>query len=272
MTRVTVKAVNASETAKAAPPPGTAIARPLRHVQAVRERYLRRFANPAEAATSRSARAWSWALGEHAVSPVTDRVTALPPSRSDIEDEIAAADDRRLRGDRENRADAAATVLRWLIGTDDHVPVQGDNRGTLVGGFSEIVRPPEEIRDVLALAAERHRRASAKAKNIDTKPDDRHRARQESDYLDGVSVTLSWVLGDRSEAPISRSRHCERTARDLKAERVHAIDLVEEARRPWIPDQPLPPWYGAGVKETISWLLGDSTIPPIDSSGCRPTD
>lgn len=268
--RVTVKAVNAGDTADAAPPPGTAIVRPLRHVEAVRERYLRRFATPAEAAASRSARAWSWALGENAVSPVTDRVTSLPPSRSDIENEIAAAEDRRLRGDRKNRADAAATILRWLIGTDDHIPVPGHNRGALVGGFSDIVRSPEQIRDVLALATERQQRAAGTAKEIDANPHDRQRAQQECDYLAGVSATLSWILGDSSEAPISRTRSDRRTAQDLKAERVHAIDVADEARRPWMPGHLLPPWYGAGVKETIEWLLGDSTVQPTEPPGCRP--
>lgn len=271
MTRVTVKAVNAGESADAATPPGTAIVRPLSHVLAVRERYLRRFANPAEAAASRSARAWSWALGEKAVSPVTDRVTVLPPGRSEIQNEIAVADQRRLRADGENRADAAATILRWLIGIDDHVPVPGDSRGGLVGGFGEIVRSLEQIRNALVLAAERQRQAAARAKAIDANPDDRQRAQQESDYLNGVLATLLWILGDRSEAPISRSQSRELTAEDFKRERVDAIDLIEEGRRPWMPDRTLPPWYGAGVKETISWLLGDSTTPPVDPSGADPT-
>jgi hypothetical protein len=271
MTGATVKAVNPGETDDTAPPPGTAIVRPLRHVQAVRDRYLRRFADPAEAAVSRSARAWSWALGENAVSPVTDRVTALPPSRPDIENEIAVADERRLRGHRDNRADAAATILRWLIGRDDHVPVRDDNRGALVGGFSEIVRSPKQIRDVSTLNAERQRLAAASAKDTDATADDRQRTQQECDYLDGISATLLWILGDRSEAPITQSRSRDRTARDLKTERLNAIDVIEGAHRPWMPDRSLPPWYGVGVKKTINWLLGDSAIQPADLSDCRPT-
>jgi hypothetical protein len=204
------------------------------------------------------------------MSPVTDRVTALPPSRSDIETEIAVADERRLRGDRENRADAAATILRWLIGNDDRVPVPGDSRNVLVGGFNEIVRSAEQIRDVVALATRRQRLAAAGAKDADANPDDRRSARQECDYLDGVSATLSWFVGDRDEAPISHSRSRAQTARDLKTERVQALDVIEEARRPWIPDHPLSPWYGMGAKETINWLLGDSTIPPVDPSGGLP--
>ena len=49
MTRVTVKFVESGQPDDTAPPAGTAIVRPLRHVRAVRERYLQRFAGPAEA-------------------------------------------------------------------------------------------------------------------------------------------------------------------------------------------------------------------------------
>lgn len=63
----------------AAPPAGTAIVRLLAHVRAVRERYLQRFADPAKAAASRSAQAWTWALGEIRIAPVTDRPTATSP-------------------------------------------------------------------------------------------------------------------------------------------------------------------------------------------------
>jgi hypothetical protein len=124
MTRVTVKFAESGQPDDTVPPAGTAIVRPLRHVRAVRERYLRRFAGPAEAAASRSARAWAWALGEIAVAPVSDRKTKVPPSRTEIEAEIGTADGRRLRGDRKNRADAVALILCWLIGADDHVPVR----------------------------------------------------------------------------------------------------------------------------------------------------
>lgn len=269
MTGVTVRSVGAGEIDGEAPPPGTAIVRPMRHVRAVRERYMRRFADPAEAVASRSARAWSWALGENAVAPVTDRVTTIPPSRSDINAEIAAADERRRRGDRENRADAAATILRWLIGDDDHIPVRGENCGELVGGFGDIIRTPEQIARILAFATEGHRRAAAKSSDIGTDPDGRQFAQQDADYLDGVLAALAWILGERAEAPISRGHSREPTTRNLKTERVHADDVIEQARQPWMADR-LPPWYGEGVKFTITWLLGDSTSPPVDPAGSGP--
>ena len=122
MSGITVKVVDSGQADDMTPPPGTAIVRPVRHVRAVRERYLQRFTDLAEAAASRSARAWGWALGETPIAPVTDQATTVPPDRSAIEVEITVADERRLRGERENRADSAATILRWLIGADDHVP------------------------------------------------------------------------------------------------------------------------------------------------------
>ena len=63
---------------------------------------------PGNADASRAARAWAWALGECPTAPVTSRPTSVLPSRSDIEAEITEADERRFRGDRENRADSAA--------------------------------------------------------------------------------------------------------------------------------------------------------------------
>ena len=153
MSGITVKVVDSGQADDMTPPPGTAIVRPVRYVRAVRERYLQRFTDLAEAAASRSARAWGWALGETPIAPVTDQATTVPPDRSAIEVEIAVADERRLRGERENRADAAATILRWLIGTDDHVPVRCANPGELVGGFGDVVRSREQIAEMAALAA-----------------------------------------------------------------------------------------------------------------------
>jgi len=264
-----VKSVNAGEADDEAPPPGTAIVRPLRHVRAVRERYLRRFADATEAAVSRSARAWSWALGETTLSPVTDRQTAVP-RRHDIEVEIAAADERRLCGDRENRADAAATILRWLIGDDDHVPVRGENPGELVNGFGDVVRSRKQIADVLALAAVGQQGAAAKGKDVDADSEDRQFAQQDVGYFDGLVATLAWVLGERAEAPITRGQSSELTTRDLRAERVHADDVIEQASHPWMANRLPSPWYGEGVKLTITWLLGDSTVSPADTGGQGP--
>jgi len=248
------------------PPPGTAIVRPLRHVRAVRQCYLQRFSDPAQAAASRSARAWAWTLGETTTAPVTDQATATPPTRRDIQTEIAIADGRRLRDEEHDRADAAATILRWLIGDDDHVPVRTDSPGELVGGFGHVVRSHSQISATLALATQAQQRASAHDHDIDADPEIRGLVRQDADYLGGVAATLAWILGEQTEAPICGQQAHELTTRELKRERVRADDVIEQARYPWMADRILPPRYGEGVKLTISWLLGDSTAWPVDTA------
>jgi hypothetical protein len=203
VSEVTLKAVNPGQADGAEPPKGTAIVRPLSHVRAVRERYLQRFADPAEAAASRSARAWAWALGETAVAPVTDRLTATPPSRAEIEAEITEADQKRVGGTREGRADAAATVLLWLLGTDDHVPVHCTKPGELVGGFGDIVRSRKQIADLVELAQPAQGAAAARSLDTGAALGDGEHARREADYLDGVLTTLAWVLGERAETPMT---------------------------------------------------------------------
>jgi hypothetical protein len=258
VTGVTVNSVIPDRADDDAPPNGTAIVRPLRHVRAVRERYLLQFTDPSVAA-SPSVRAWAWALGETAAAPVTDRRTMVPPSAADIEAEITTAD---------NRAGAAATVLRWLIGNDDHVPVRSKDRGELVGGFGDAVRSPEQIAAVLALAAEGQQRAAVQARDIDAGA--KAFAQQDAGYLGGVVAALAWVLSQRAESPITRAHSRELTTRIIKMERVHAEDVIEQSRNPWVADRLPPLWYGEGVKFSINWLLGDSTAPPIDPAGRGP--
>ena len=232
-----------------APPAGTAIARPLRHVKAVRKRHAQQLAERSLGPESRSARAWSWALGETNVAPITDRVTVVPPGRSDIEAEIAVADERRLRGDKENRADGAASVLRWLIGEDDHVPVRGPNRGELVGGFGDIVRSPDQIKELVTTLTARQDPPSACG--IEAQLND-------ADYLNGVTATLHWVGHNHATAPISGLRTIRVTTCDLKAERVLAEDVIEQPGHQGAGDL-LARAYGVGVLSAINWLLGDST-------------
>lgn len=260
MSEVTLKAVDPGQADVTAPPEGTAIVRPLRHVRAVRERYLQRFADPTEAAASRSARAWAWALGETTLAPVTDRLTAAPPSRAEIEAEITEADQRRVHGTHGGRADAAATVLRWLLGTDDHVPVRCTNPGELVGGFGDVVRSPQQMADLVALAGPAQRAAAVLSLDAGVVPGEREHARREADYLDAVLMTLAWVRGERAETPITHA-HVETTTRTLKRERLHAEDATEQRADQHATGQPSRR-YGEGVQSTISWLLGDSTAPP----------
>jgi len=271
MTRTTVNHVDADRLDDQAPPRGTAIVRPQRHVRAVREHDATQSADPSEAAAeSFTARALAWALGESTTAPVTGRMTAVPPSRPDIETEITAADDRYLSGDQDISADAAAIVLRWLIGDDDHVPIAVENPGELVGGFGDVVRSPEQITGVLALAAEGLRQAAARGRDIDAGAGARALARKDAAYLDGVLATLAWVLGERAGSPIASPHSRELTTRVLKVQRVRAQDVIEQSRYPWMAGRLPPLWYGEGVKFTITWLLGDWTAPPVDPAGRGP--
>ena len=266
MTGTTVSRVDADPADDMARPPRTAVVRLLRHVRAVRDRYFQRFTDPTQIAASRAARAWAWALGETATAPVTDSETSSPPSRGEIEAEIMAADERRLRGDGENRADAAATILRWLIGDDDHVPVRSKNPGELVGGFGDVVRSREQIGEVLATAIKGQHQA-AEGRTSNASPAARQSTGRDASYFGGVIATLEWVLSPRAGAPITARCHHELTAKELKAERLHADDLMEQEREPWSAD-PLPQdGYGEGVRDTITWLLGDCITPPGDSAG-----
>ena len=124
--------------------------------------------------------------------------------------------------------------------------------------------------DILALAAEGQQRAAAQGRTSTRTPTTGAFARQDADYLDGVMATLAWVLGERAEAPITRAHSRELTTRDLKVERVHAEDVIEQSRNPWMADRLPPLWYGEGVKFSITWLLGDSTAPPVDPAGRGP--
>jgi hypothetical protein len=256
-----VKAVDSTQAEEMVPPAGTAIVRPLQHVRAVRERYLQRFMDPVELGASRSARAWAWALGETAVAPVTDRVTSAPPDRSEIQAEIAAADERRLRGSQEDRADGAAIILAWLVGADDHVPVRCASPGELVGGFDDVVRSHRQLADIAALAAQAHRVATAKSRDIKSHPGERERAGQEMDYLNGAMATLAWASGERTAAPISHGQHPDGMAKALKRERIYAEDAIEQAGDQRVSGSLPSRWYGEGVKSTIAWLLGDTINP-----------
>ena len=78
-----------------------------------------------------------------------------------------------------------------------------------------------------------------------------------------MAATLAWVLGDRPGAP-SLTPARELTARELRVERLHAEDIIEQATMPWMADRIPPGRYSEGVKFTISGLLGDTIVPPSD--------
>jgi hypothetical protein len=146
-------------------------------------------------------------------------------------------------------ADGAAIVLRWLIGEDDGVPVLGPNRGELVGGFGDVVRSLDQIREAVDTLAARQGRTSGAGIEVQL---------NDADYLSGVTATLRWVGHKHAAAPISGLRTIEVTARDLKVERLHAEDVIEQLGNQGAGEL-LPRSYGVGVVSAVNWLLGDST-------------
>lgn len=265
MSGITVKVVDSGQADEMVAPAGTAIVRPLRYVRTVRERYLQRFTDPVELRASRSARAWAWALGETAIAPVTSRVTSAPPDRSEIQAEIAAADERRLRDGQGDRADGAAIILRWLVGADDHVPVRCASPGELVGGFGDVVRSRRQLAAMEMAAAKAHQVAAAKSRSVEAGLDEQEQVREEADYLDGVAASLAWVSGQRVAAPISHGPNADGTAKVLKRERIHAEDAIERASDQRIVGSLPTRCYAEGVKSTIAWLLGDTINAPVAS-------
>ena len=75
-------------------------------------------------------------------------------------------------------------------------PVRGENPGELVDGFGDVVRSPDQIAAILALAAEGQEQGAPHARDVNADSDDRRFAVQDADYLDGVAATLAWVLGE----------------------------------------------------------------------------
>jgi hypothetical protein len=262
MTSATVTKVDAAPTGDDAPPPGTAIIRPLNHVRAIRNHLAGQSAGPGQHLGSAPDLAWAWALGETATAPVTGQQTAMPPRLADIEAELAAADGHSLRDDPDGGVGDAAVILRWLIGADDHLPIPDKNRGDLVGGLGGVIRPMHQLAALLADTRGRHEMVFRQSRNLNASTESRLSAQQDADYFDGVTVTLAWVLSQPYETPVTRQRSADLTSRALKTERLHARDVIEQGDMPWLAGRVAPGWYGEGVKRTIDWLLGDTTSHP----------
>ena len=71
------------------------------------------------------------------------------------------------------------------------------------------------------------------------------------DYLEGVVATLAWTLGQRPESPVTHTQPAKLTTRDLKAERLRAEDVIEQASQPWLADR-LPPLHTAKASSSPS--------------------
>lgn len=230
----------------------------------------------------RAALAWTWALDGTRPSPVTLAVASgRPPSR----EEIAAESSARPEGstappgvptDRCDQLGEVRSILRWLIGEADEIPVDDDNRGRLVGARDDYARTDQEIREVRARAAcglescdlPEHM-DSAEVRN----PWHWDPAWMNASWLRGVRDLLHWVLGERSTSPLGHRVIGMPAPLDVDCEDVATDNVILQGR----PGGPLvdpeaypPPQYGEAVQATIRWLRGGITTPPVDHRGRGP--
>jgi hypothetical protein len=254
-----------------------AIARPRPHVEAVLVQSLLEVGPD-----GRAALAWDWALTGTRPSPVTLCLApGTPPSRGEILAEAAAEPDGStappgVPSDFCDQLRETRAVLAWLVGGSDEIPVDGDNRGRLIGARDNYVRTDDDIRQTLD-----HTLLGLKAFDLPepmSSSEARHPWRWKAAWMNaawlrGVRDILSWVLGETSTSPLCRRIVGLPTTYDLTYEETVAEDVVLQGRPGGYPVDPKvypPPQYGEGIQATLYWLRGETTAPPIDHKGNSP--
>ncbi|MGV9778181.1 hypothetical protein [Streptosporangium sp. NPDC003464] len=195
-----------------------------------------------------------WALGKSEQAPVSGRPTSgAPPTLAEARAEIDAAE-RVPREGRVVPADGVISILHWLIGVRDTVPMPGrrssEGWGHLVGGRGVIVRTEAEIGRIAELAR-------AGQAGTSGEPD---RA-----WCSGTAAVCEWVLGTRRKSPVRntpRPIHGP-TGLNLGMEESAAEDVSRQLGR----GRQHPAGYGDGVVRTIRWLRGQLTVPPVNEQG-----
>jgi hypothetical protein len=228
----------------------------------------------------RAALAWKWALTGTRPSPVTLSLAAgRPPSRDEIVAEVAAEPEGStaqpgVPSDYCDQLGEARRILAWLAGESDEIPVDDENRGRFIGARDDYARTDDDIRQVRDQA--RH------GLEVCDLPDpmDPADARipwqwdplwMNAAWLRGVRDLLDWVLGDRPASPLRGRIVGLPTVYDLTYEDGAVDDVVQQGRPgglPVDPDTYPAPQYGEGLQETIRWLRGETTMPPVDQHGC----
>jgi hypothetical protein len=255
-------------------PLSPAIARPRPHVEAVLAQSLRE-AGPG----GRAALAWAWALTGSRPSPVTLALApGRPPSREEILAEAAAQPEGStappgVPADFRDQLRETRSVLAWLAGHSDEIPVDTDNRGQFIGARGDYVRTDADIREVREHAL--HGLAACDLPEPLSPADARHPWRWDpgwmrAAWLRGVRDLLGWVLGDRPAAPLCR-RAGQPSTYELTYEDTAADEVVMQGRpggRRVDPASYPPPQYGEGVQAAIRWLRGQATRPPTGGGGC----
>jgi hypothetical protein len=254
-----------------------AIARPRHHVETVLTQSLREVGPD-----GRAALAWQWALTGTRPSPVTlSLAPRTPPSREEILAEAAAEPEGstappEVPSDFCDQLRETRAVLAWLAGGSDEIPVDADDRGSLIGARGDYARTDDDIRQALD-----HALLGLKAFDLPepmSPSDARHPWRwspawMNAAWLRGVRDILTWVVGETPASPLCRRAVGLPTTYDLTYEESAAGDVVLQGRPGGHPVDPAsypPPQYGESIQATISWLRGEITAPPADHNGHSP--
>ncbi len=253
-----------------------AIARPYEHIEAVLAQSLREMGDQ-----GRAALAWKWALTGSRPSPITlSQQIGHRPTRAQILAEADAQPEGStvppgVPSDYCDQLGEARRVLLWLTGETDEIPVDGDNRGRLIGARDDYARTDTEIRQVRD-----HVQRGLDTFDLPDPMDPGDAAnpwRWSPEWMNaawqrGVRDLLDWVLGDRPTAPLSGQAVSLPTAHDLTHEEATADDIVRQGRPGGLTTDPAtypPLQYGEAIHATASWLRGDTTE-PVDDHGNGP--
>ncbi|GAA3224938.1 hypothetical protein GCM10020216_038990 [Nonomuraea helvata] len=238
---------------------GAAVVRPPEHVSAVFGAVREWEAQHPEYAPTGNSQAFLWVLGKRSEAPITRRRAVGLPTREEVQAEIKASEEPGKYGVAQRTAWGVSAALEWLLGVDDAIPVPGVHReglGHLVGGRGRIVRTSANVTAVLDRARRGPRVASIE---------------WQTSWCEGVIACCEWVLGRRPGAPVSDRPPAQPglpTGDDLSRE----LAPVEDVRHQLGPGRRHSQGYGDGVHQTIQWLLGRTTVAPVDERGLPPAD
>ncbi len=253
------------------------ITRPREHVKAVLAQSL------VEAGSDgRAALAWTWALTGTRPSPITlSPASGRPPTREEIDAEYRARAESSpalsgVPADYHDQLAEARHILTWLIGTSDEVPLDDDQRGRFIGARDDYARTDQDMRIVLA-DAQRSLARFDLPDQIDP-ADAATPWRWDPRWMNaawhrGVRDLLTWVLGESAISPLTRSRVRRPGVYELTYEESTANDLIAQGRPGMLPANTQlypPPQYAEAIQATITWLRGESTIPPAGRNGEAP--
>jgi hypothetical protein len=174
-----------------------------------------------------------------------------------------------------DRVGQAVFVLRWLVGASDEIPLMQDDRGRFVGARDDYARTDAEIRQVRDWAELGLREGGDLPDPMD--PEDAMRpwswdaGWMNAAWLRGVRDFLTWVVGERPDAPLSGRVERLPSLTVAAWEDSYAEEVLLQGRpggHSVLPARLPPPQYGEAVQECIQWLEGRSVRPPADRHGC----